>query len=137
MKLFYRLITLVTLTFVVSGCAPRNPVPPPSLTLIEQKVVLGPHVKRYLKADNVGAAMTVSGDMLRVRLAGHSTSIMKKEIIYQFQFFDAAGFELPGTTSKWHRLRLTPKQEFTLQSVATSNRAVDYRITINSYSKKN
>lgn len=135
MKLFYRLITLITLTFIISGCAQKNPVPPPPLTLVEQKVVMGPHVSRYLKADDIASAMTVGGDMLRIHFAGHSTSIVKKEIIYQFQFFDAAGFELPGTTSKWHRLRLTPKQEFTLQSVATNKRAVDYKLTINNYSK--
>lgn len=135
MKLFYRLITIITLAFAVSACAPKNPTPPSVLSLVEQKVVMGPHVQSYLKADSIASAMTVSGDMLRVRFTGHSSSISKKEIIYQFQFFDAAGFELPGTTSKWHRLRLTPKQEFTLQSVATNKHAVDYKLTINNFSK--
>ena len=137
MKIFYRFITFITLAFVVSACAPTNPTLAPPPTLIEQKVVFGPGVNYYIKANDVAAAKTVGGDMLRVRFTGHNTSPLKKEIIYQFQFFDAAGFELSGTTSKWHRLRLTPKQEFTLQSVATSNHAVDYKITINTYSKNN
>ncbi|MGL1930975.1 MAG: YcfL family protein [Desulfotalea sp.] len=135
MKLLRTFIVALALIAGLSGCAQ----PPHSANIDElqiSKVTIGPSAKHFIKLNDVRSGL-LPGNMMRARVAATNTSVLNKEIIYQFVWFDESGFELPGIVSKWHRLRLTPKQDFNIQSVATNIKATDYKVVINKFIKNN
>ncbi|CAG35316.1 YcfL family protein [Desulfotalea psychrophila] len=90
---------------------------------------LGPKAAKYIEVSEIRGGRLPSG-LFRARFIGDSTSSFKKEIKYRFVWLDCSGFELSGITSTWQSIRLSPKDEVRLQSVATSPRASNFQVII-------
>lgn len=135
MKFFKKCLWVLAISVSLNACA-QSQTQTTVTEFQKSQVTIGPSAKYFIEINDVASGM-LSGNMMRARISATNTSELNKEIIYQFLWFDEDGFELPGTTSKWRRLRLTPKQDFNLQSVATSVKAYDFQIIINKFTKNN
>jgi uncharacterized protein YcfL len=71
-----------------------------------------------------------SGNLLSVSVNGFNDSSSTKFIRYRLSWRDASGIEIQGLPSNWHSVDLLPKEPFSLQMVASSPEATDYRVYI-------
>ncbi|MCD8483180.1 MAG: YcfL family protein [Verrucomicrobia bacterium] len=77
--------------------------------------------------DNIRAAYTDSG-FPRVEASLSSISRGRISIQYRFAWFDANGMEIAAGTGGWNTLSLAARETATIQGVARSQDAVQFRI---------
>ncbi len=113
---------LLLVTLALASCA-VTPTHIPEY----REVFIGPSAKNYIQTTALLQGRT-EGNLLRVAYDG--TSLYDREIKYRFTWFDASGFELPGITGNWLVHRVQGQQPFRIQSIATNQKAVSFRLLI-------
>jgi len=109
---------LLAALFVLAGCATVRPI---------DNLELGPAASRYLEISPIRSGIA-SSNLLRVGLSGFNTSITTKQVRYRFAWLDGSGFELPGLSARWQYASLQAKESFSLEMIAPTPKASDYKI---------
>lgn len=112
---------LVAALLVVSGCQTKSP------DTQHPHLVIGPRASSYLQIEGVQQG-TASGDLLRAGVRLHSESNLRQTLRFRFEWLDASGFEIRGLAGRWERLELRPQISHSLDRIAPSPKATDYRI---------
>lgn len=68
--------------------------------------------------------------LMRVQYTLINSSANSAGIVYRVQWFDNAGFEIKGLTSKWRAADIGPKQSIVLSSIAPSQKASSFHIYV-------
>lgn len=105
----------------IAGCAPITPVPE------YPQLYIGPNAQQYVQTTDLRFLKNES-NLLQVAYDGASS--FNREIKYRFVWFDSNGFELPSITGRWQLRQLGASQPFTIQAIATSPKAVNFRLLI-------
>ena len=123
MELYRTGLTLV-LTSTLLGCQTE------SIKQVQHSnVELGPHASRYIQITNERAGFSTS-NLLRAGANGINTSSLQQQLRFRFIWLDSAGFEISGLPSRWQYTTLPPNESFSLEMIASSPSATDYRIRI-------
>ena len=112
---------LVASVLVVSGCQTTTP------DTEHPHLVIGPRASSYLQIEGVQEG-TASGDLLRAGVRLRSISNLRQTLRFRFEWLDASGFEIRGLAGRWERLELRPQISHSLDRIAPSPKATDYRI---------
>jgi len=115
-----KILMLAVSAVLISGCqSTPQPTQYPQL-------VMGPRASNYLQIESVQQGS--SGDLLRAGVRLHNRSSVTRDLRYRFEWLDADGFELRGLAARWELLEMRPQVSHSLDRVAPSPRARDYRI---------
>lgn len=91
------------------------------------QLVFGQGAKSFLAVESVVDGYT-SGQLLRVSIQAFNTSTQVKTLRYKFTWFDENGFAIDSLTSRWEALKAGPKEPISIQRIATSPKAVSYKV---------
>lgn len=92
-------------------------------------VELGPHARQYIQITDERSGFSTS-NLLRAGANGINTSSQQQQLRFRFIWLDNSGFEIAGLPSRWQYTTLPPKESFSLEMIASSPSATDYRIRI-------
>lgn len=128
--------SLVTaLTLLVTGCATSvntatraEPQASPSY-VNDQRVVTDQSLARKLTIVSINEGKA-SGNLLRIQATLRNNSSKAQTFIYKFDWISDEGMELSGPTVGWQTIRLEGKEERSVSAIATSPRAVDFRLKL-------
>lgn len=112
-------LSVVFSVVLLFGCQSNSTLP------VNSNLVIGPKAKRYLHVDSFQVS-PLSAGLLRVGLTFHTQS--KHDLRVRFVWLDGNGFELPGLATRWETLTLNPNEPRSIDRVAPSPLALDYRI---------
>ncbi|MDO6561818.1 DUF1425 domain-containing protein [Amphritea sp. 1_MG-2023] len=91
------------------------------------QLVFGQGASHFLAIESVTDGYT-AGHLLKVSIQAFNRSNSSKTLRYKFTWFDAAGFEIKGLTSRWEALKTEPKEPILINRIATSPEAVSYQV---------
>lgn len=124
---------LAALALLSAGCATsvntiERATPESSPDLINDKrIVTDSTLARKLRVQSLNQS-TVSGNLLKVQATLENLSSRPKEFAYKFDWIADDGMELPGPTGGWKQIALEGKEVRAISIVATSPKAVDFRL---------
>ena len=72
----------------------------------------------------------VSGNIKKVQAVVRNKIGKKLKVKYSFEWYDENGMRLESTSSSWKLVFLNGKEEKTIQSVAPSEKAVDFKLKL-------
>ena len=72
----------------------------------------------------------VSGNIKKVQAVVSNKSSKKLNVKYSFEWYDENGMSLRSTSSSWKLVFLNGKEEKPIQSVAPSEKAVDFKLKL-------
>jgi uncharacterized protein YcfL len=115
------LTTLLPL-LLLTGCQTQQVKSPdyPQLTF-------GQGAKSFVAIESVTDGYT-PGQLLQVSIQAFNTASSNKTLRYKFTWFDENGFAINSLTSRWEALEIGPKEPISIQRIATSPKAVAYKV---------
>lgn len=90
------------------------------------RLLIGSGASHYLFVESVQQAG--ADNLLHAGVRLHNRSALSRDIRFRFEWLDRDGFEIPGLASRWEHLTLRPEEPYSIDRVATSPQATDYRI---------
>ena len=118
--MYKKILALAATLALASGC--QSTAQPTHYS----QLVIGPKAGSYLQIESVQQG--ASGELLRAGVRLHNRSGFTQDLRYRFEWLDADGFEIRGLAARWELLEMKPQVSHSLDRVATSPRARDYRI---------
>ncbi len=118
------MLACVITTVLLTGCQAQPAAPETS------QLMLGPGVSQYISVDAQPGGIT-DGGLLRQGVRVHNRSHSTRKVRFRVVWFDHAGFELAGlSSSRWAIHTLRPGEPVTLSRIATTPKAINYRIDL-------
>ncbi len=114
-----RLIVVVpmVLALLILGCAHK---------VVDYRVKVDPELDAIIEAYHVVTAH--QGDLLRFDLQGENRSFFEVNIGYSIDWYDSAGLQIKTLLSRPQYLKVRSNGDFSLNGIAPSPSAVDFRI---------
>ncbi len=128
------LLTLATAGLLAGGCATSvNTVQRAEAQAMpsyvnDQRVITDSSLGRTLAIVSVNDAK-VSGDLLKVQVTLENRSGRAKRFNYKFDWIAEDGMEMQ-TAGGWRTLHLEGREQRSVSAIATSPRAVDFRLKL-------
>lgn len=116
----WRSLLALLLIATLAGC--QNMAEPQA----NPRLLIGPAASHYLVVDSVQQAS--ADNLLRAGVRLHNRSALSRDIRFRFEWLDRDGFAIRGLASRWEHLTLRPEVPYSIDRVATSPQAIDYRI---------
>ncbi len=107
---------------LLAGCQTQQ-----TKTVAYPQIQFAPGTPSNFKIQNIADGRT-PGDLLRVSIIGQSSSSSLNTLYYRFTWLDQNGFEVQSLTSRWEKLVIPGRDPVTINRIATSPKAVDYRV---------
>jgi uncharacterized protein YcfL len=133
MKIILPVLALAALG--LTGCATSvntvqraNPQATPSY-VSDQRVITDTTLARKLSTVSVNEAK-VSGNLLKIQVTLENNSSKPQSFIYKFDWIADDGMELSGPTGGWKQVQLEGREVRAVSAIATSPRAVDFRLKV-------
>lgn len=135
MKLLLPAVALAALALALGGCATSvntvtraQPEATPDF-VNDKRVVTDQSLARKLTVVSVNQGKA-SGDLLKVQATLRNNSSKPQAFAYKFDFIADDGMELSSPTGGWKQIQLEGKEERSVAAIATSPRAVDFRLKL-------
>lgn len=95
----------------------------------DQRVMTDATLGRKLTVVSINEGKA-SGDLLRIQATLRNNSSKPQSYLYKFDWISDEGMELSSPTGGWKTLQLEGKEERSVSAIATSPRAVDFRLKL-------
>ncbi len=123
------------LALLGSGCATSvntvsraEPQASPSY-VADQRVITDASLGRKVAIVSVNEAK-VSGDLLKIQVTLENRSSKPQAFTYKFDWVANDGMELSAPTGGWKQIQLEGRETRAVSAIATSPKAVDFRLKI-------
>jgi uncharacterized protein YcfL len=123
------------LALLGSGCATSvntvsrsEPQATPSY-VADQRVITDSSLGRKVAIVSVNEAK-VSGDLLKIQVTLENRSTKPQAFTYKFDWIATDGMELSAPTGGWKQIQLEGRETRAVAAVATSPKAVDFRLKL-------
>jgi uncharacterized protein YcfL len=93
------------------------------------KVIGDESLERTFRVTSV-AQSTVSGNLLKVQATVENLETKMRTLNYKFEWVDNTGMSIDSPNEGWKTIQLQGREAQTIQSVAVSPRAVDFRLKL-------
>jgi uncharacterized protein YcfL len=95
----------------------------------DQRVITDSSLGRKVAIVSVNEAK-VSGDLLKIQVTLENRSTKPQAFTYKFDWIATDGMELSAPTGGWKQIQLEGRETRAVAAVATSTKAVDFRLKL-------
>ncbi|MEN9841191.1 MAG: hypothetical protein RL376_991 [Verrucomicrobiota bacterium] len=129
------LLPAAALALLATGCATSvntvsraQPQATPDF-VADQRLITDSTLARKVGIVSVNQA-EVSGDLLKIQVTLQNKSSKPQAFDYKFDWIGSDGMELSSPAGGWKQTQLEGKEERAISAIATSPRAVDFRLKL-------
>ncbi len=129
------LLATTALALLGSGCATSvntvsraEPQASPSY-VADQRVITDSSLGRKVAIVSVNEAK-VSGDLLKIQVTLENRSSKRQAFTYKFDWVANDGMELSAPSGGWKQIQLEGRETRAVSAIATSPKAVDFRLKL-------
>lgn len=111
---------IAAVALMVSGCADKN----------SYVKVVDDSIKGDIVVEKIDTRISESG-LMELQVMGDNKTQEYMKLRYRVVWFDKDGFEIKSLSQNWTELPVYKNANFTINAVAPSPKAADYRLFIN------